>query len=154
MDSTRKNTWKLYQKTHTTITYRYYQKSLWILLDKYIDTIKKTHRILLENKAIQLEKQMNIIRITYGYYQKSLWLLLEKYMDTTRKKWKLLEKHMDITKKTWILLEKHMDITKKHGYYQKNTWDTIRKHFDATREAQGHYQKITLNITRKAQRYY
>ena len=68
-----------------------------------MDTIKETHRILLENIAIQLEKQMNIIRITYGYYQKSLWLLLEKYMDTTRKK--------------WILLEKHMDITKKHGYY-------------------------------------
>ena len=85
-----------------------YQKSLWILLDKYIDTIKETHRILLENIAIQLEKQMNIIRITYGYYQKSLWLLLEKYMDTTRKKWILLEK-------TWIL-QKNMDTTRKtHG---------------------------------------
>ena len=75
---------------------------------KNIDTIKETHRILLENIAIQLEKQMNIIRITYGYYQKSLWLLLEKYMDTTRKKWILLEK-------TWIL-QKNMDTTRKtHG---------------------------------------
>ena len=137
MDSTRKNTWKLYQKTHTTITYRYYQKSLWILLDKYMDTIKETHRILLENIAIQLEKQMNIIRITYGYYQKSLWLLLEKYMDTTRKKMDTARKTHGYYKKTWILLEKHM------GYY-----------FDTTREAQGHYQKNTLNITRKAQRYY
>ena len=87
-----------------------------------MDTIKETHRILLENIAIQLEKQMNIIRITYGYYQKSLWLLLEKYMDTTRKKMDTARKTHGYYKKTWILLEKHM------GYY-----------FDTTREAQGHY---------------
>ena len=89
MDTTRKNTWKLYQKTHTTITYRYYQKSLWILLDKYIDTIKETHRILLENIAIQLEKQMNIIRITYGY------ILPEKLMATARKIHGYYQKKMD-----------------------------------------------------------
>ena len=110
MDTTRKNTWKLYQKTHTTITYRYYQKSLWILLDKYIDTIKETHRILLENKAIQLEKQMNIIRITYGY------ILPEKLMATARKIHGYYQKKNGYFQKNTLILQKNMDTTRKtHG---------------------------------------
>ena len=50
----------------------YYQKSLWLLLEKYMDTTRK---------------KMDTARKTHGYYKKT-WILLEKHMgyyfDTTR----------------------------------------------------------------------